>query len=56
MSKVSKEYFPAAFAAMDAEASAFWAYPDAEWQENFLRQWAEAHDHQALIAALSGMF
>lgn len=56
MSKVSKEYFPAAFAAMDAEASEFWAYPDAQWQDNFLHQWAEAHDHQALIAALSGMF
>jgi len=34
---------PAAYAAMDAAAKEFWAYPDAEWQDSFLEGWAHAN-------------
>ena len=50
---VTSQNFPAAFAAMDAAAAEFWAYPDAEWQEEFLRAWAEATQDEALLRALS---
>ena len=50
MKAITSENFPAAFAAMDAAAAEFWAYPDAEWQENFLRHWAQEND-AALVAA-----
>ena len=33
----------AAFAAMDEAASEFWAYPGEEWQQQFLRDWANNH-------------
>ena len=42
---ITRENFPAAFTAMDEAAKAFWAYPDREWQDNFLCQWAQDHDH-----------
>ena len=44
--------FPSAFAAMNDAAKAFWAYPDLDWQDAYLRQWAQAHADQALIEAL----
>ena len=51
---IDAKTFPAAFAAMDAAAAQFWAYPDAEWQEEFLVGWARQHD-PALLAALIGV-
>jgi hypothetical protein len=48
---ITSTTYPEAFAAMDAAASEFWAYPDQDWQENFLRQWAQAND-PVLLAAL----
>jgi hypothetical protein len=42
--------FPAAFAAMDEAAKAFWAYPDEEWQENFLVQWGRENGVAELAA------
>ena len=50
---IDAKTFPAAFAAMDAAAAQFWAYPDAEWQDEFLVGWARQHD-PALLAALIG--
>lgn len=50
---VTSQNFPAAFAAMDRAAAEFWAYPDAEWQESFLRNWAETARDEALLRALS---
>ena len=44
--------FPAAFTAMDKAAASFWAYPDVEWQDNFLAHWADQHGDTALSAAL----
>jgi len=35
--------FPEAFAAMDAAAAQFWAYPSAEWQDDFLESWFAMH-------------
>ena len=52
MKAITSENFPAAFAAMDAAAAEFWAYPDAEWQAEFLRHWAQEND-AALVAALA---
>ena len=51
---IDAKTFPAAFAAMDAAAAQFWAYPDAEWQDEFLVGWARQHD-PALLAALIGV-
>lgn len=48
---ITSENFPAAFAAMDAAAAGFWAYPDAEWQMDFLRHWAQGND-AALVKAI----
>lgn len=50
---IDSKTFPAAFAAMDAAAAQLWAYPNAEWQEDFLVGWARQHD-PALLAALIG--
>ena len=50
---IDNKNFPAAFAAMDAAASAFWAYPDAEWQDNFLRDYALAQGDSVLLALLT---
>ena len=50
---IDAKTFPAAFAAMDAAAAQFWAYPNAEWQDGFLVGWARQHD-PALLAALIG--
>ena len=51
---IDSKTFPAAFAAMDANAAQFWAYPNAEWQDEFLVGWARQHD-PALLAALIGV-
>jgi len=48
---ITAKNFPAAFAAMDAAAAEFWAYPDAQWQEAFLLHWAQEND--ARLAAAS---
>lgn len=50
---IDAKTFPAAFAAMDREAAQFWAYPDVEWQDAFLLEWAREND-PALLAALAG--
>jgi len=50
--KVTSENFPVAYAAMDEAAKKFWKYPDAEWQGEFLRQWARDHDDRELMEAL----
>ena len=50
---VTSKNFPAAYAAMDAEAKGYWAYPDCEWQENFLRGWAESTGDEALLRAIA---
>lgn len=34
----------AAMAAMDQAAKAFWAYPNAEWQDAFLAQWMQTNE------------
>ena len=49
---VTSENFPAAFAAMDKAAGEFYAYPDPEWQYQFLLSWAQAHNCSALENAL----
>ena len=49
---IDSNTFPGAFADMDAAAAAFWAYPDLDWQDAFLRQWAQAHADHALFEAL----
>ena len=50
---IDAKTYPAAFAAMDAAAAQFWAYPDAAWQDEFLLEWAGKND-PALLAALAG--
>lgn len=50
---VTAENFPAAFAAMDAEAAEFYSYPDSEWQYQFLLSWAQANNCSALENALT---
>jgi hypothetical protein len=49
---ITQANFPAAFAAMDKAASEFWAYPDSQWQEEFLLSWARQHD-PVLVTALT---
>ena len=49
---ITQANFPAAFAAMDEAASEFWAYPDYQWQEEFLLSWARQHD-PVLVTALT---
>lgn len=49
---ITPENFPAAFAAMDEAAKEFWTYPNRDWQNNFLRQWAHEHGDIALLDAL----
>lgn len=34
---------PELFTAMDEAAKAFWAYPNAEWQDQFIERWLEEH-------------
>jgi hypothetical protein len=46
--------FPAAFAAMDEAASDLWAYPDAEWQHEFLMVYATVNNDTALLSLLEG--
>ncbi len=50
---IDEKTFPAAFAAMDEAAAQFWAYPDAEWQDEFLLEWARENDPE-LLAVLAG--
>lgn len=52
MTAITSENFPEAFAAMDAAAKEFWAYPDEKWQESFLRHFAEERGDQDLMDAL----
>jgi hypothetical protein len=47
---IDSKTFPAAYAAMDEAAKAFWAYPDENWQENFLAQWGRDNNVAALAA------
>lgn len=49
---VTSAIYPEAFAAMDEAANEFWAYPDSEWQDAFLLQWAQAHGDRELTASL----
>lgn len=49
---IDQNTFPAAFAAMDAAAAQFWAYPNADWQDEFLLAWAREND-PGLLAALT---
>lgn len=48
---IDEKTFPAAFAAMDAAAAQNWAYPDQDWQDEFLRSWAQEND-PVLLAKL----
>lgn len=50
--QVNSTNYPAAFAAMDQAASEFWAYPDLDWQDAFLRQWAQVNNCEELMKAL----
>lgn len=50
---VTSKNFPAAFQAMDEAAREFWAYPDAEWQDDFLLHWAIEHQDETLLEALN---
>ena len=50
---IDTKTYPDAFAAMDAAAAQFWAYPDADWQDAFLLEWARENDPE-LHAALAG--
>ena len=50
---IDHKNFPAAFAAMDAAASTFWAYPDSEWQDAFLRDYAQETGDSVLLALLT---
>jgi hypothetical protein len=49
---VDRKTFPEAFSSMDAAAKEFWAYPGPEWQEGFLRKWAQENNDAELEAAL----
>ena len=49
---VNASNFPAAYTAMDTAARQFWAYPDADWQGDFLAAYAAKHGDVALAAAL----
>lgn len=49
---IDSNNFPEAFADMNEAAKAFWSYPDLDWQEAYLRQWAHAHGDSALFEAL----
>lgn len=49
---VVPENFPEAFAAMDEAATKFWAYPNAQWQEEFLVQWAKKNNDTLLAMSL----
>jgi hypothetical protein len=53
---IVEKNFPAAFAAMDAAAASYWAYPGQEWQDGFLRQWAHENGSQELVAALDAWY
>jgi hypothetical protein len=50
---IDSKNFPAAFAAMDKAASDFWAYPDADWQADFLMSYAIAENDTVLMALLA---
>lgn len=50
---ITNETYPAAYAAMDAAAAAYWAYPCRAWQDEFLAMWARAHNDAALEAAVT---
>ena len=49
---IDAKTFPAAFAAMDEAAAQYWAYPDIEWQDQFLLNWAREND--PVLAGLLG--
>ncbi len=49
---INSTNFPEAFEAMNEAAKAFWAYPDADWQDAFLLQWAQEHGDKALCEEL----
>lgn len=44
---LTRDNFPAAFAAMDSAAAGFWAYPGADWQDQFLRDHPDTAPHFA---------
>jgi hypothetical protein len=48
---ITSAEFPAAFSAMDAAASEYWAYPNEDWQDEFLRNWAYENDPE-LVSVL----
>ena len=52
MSSITSTTYPEAFAAMDDAATAFDTYPDVEWQEAFLLQWAREHGDRKLTELL----
>jgi hypothetical protein len=52
MKEITSTTYPEAFAAMDEAAKAFWAYPNQDWQDAFLLQWAQAHGDRDLTASL----
>ncbi len=51
---INSKNFPAAFAAMDEAASDLWAYPDAEWQHEFLMVYATVNNDNVLLSFLEG--
>jgi hypothetical protein len=46
MTQVNSKTHPELFAAMDAAAAQYWAYPDTEWQDDFIDAWLESHPEQ----------
>jgi hypothetical protein len=52
MTSITSTTYPEAFAAMDEAAKAFYAYPDTDWQDAFLLQWAQEHGDRELTEAL----
>lgn len=42
MQAINRTTHPALYAAMDAAASQYWAYPSPEWQNDFIDAWLES--------------
>jgi hypothetical protein len=47
MTQVNSTTHPELYKAMDAAAKAYWAYPNLEWQQEFIDSWLESHPEQA---------